>query len=261
MAKYGSFLYGGALYGEDAPIGDPSGDPVGWGPTTGGNHGGDDWIITADTVIAGVHRNIGRFAIEADVIVRIAPYTGTTLGEIEVQAQDIDIAGALVASAAGYRGGAAGLAGEGPFGGGAGVNGGYLAAAGQGDVSIDPSGVKGSGGGGGPAQPGGSGGALMRLFARSRLRLQASGVLLAHGAVEGEAAAGHGAGGGIVLHCDGPFGLVLAGDVQTLGGGSLTANGGTLKEFALPGLLAVTGSTSAGREHQDATLRRAALLS
>jgi len=235
---------------------DPPGDPVGWTETGGGNHGGEDWAILVDTALAGVHRNVGRFFVAAGVVVTVAGYDGSGLGELEVRAREADIAGAIVASAQGYRGGVIGGAGEGPFGGAAGVDGGYLTGAGQGDSSTDTTGVKGSGGGGGPAAPGGAGGGLIRLFATAALRVPTGGLILAHGGPEGEAAAGHGAGGGIVLHCDGPYGLDVDGDVRTLGGGTMTANGGTLKEFALASRLAVSGSTSAGRTYSDTTLRR-----
>lgn len=239
---------------------DPPGDPVGWTDTGGGNHGGADWLIEADLVVAGIHRNVGRFLVAPGVVVTLAPYDGSSLGELEVRAVDIEIAGALISSALGYRGGAPGGAGEGPFGGAAGVDGGYLTGAGQGDVSTDTTGVKGSGGGGGSTQPGGAGGGLIRLFAKAALRVPATGLILAHGGPEGEATAGHGAGGGVVLHCDGPYGVDIDGEVRTLGGGTLTANGGTLKEMATAGRLAVSGPTSAGRTYSDTTLRRGGVL-
>lgn len=249
----------GALYDQGvAP--DPPGDPVAWTETGGGNHGGADWAIEVDTVLAGIHRNVGRFAVAPGVVVTVAAYTGSAFGELEVRAREIHVAGAVVASAQGYRGGAVGGAGEGPFGGAAGVDGGYLTGAGQGDSSTDASGVKGSGGGGGPAAPGGAGGGLIRLFATAALRVPTGGVILAHGGPEEETAAGHGAGGGIVLHCDGPYGLDIDGEVRTLGGGTLTANGGTLKEFALADRLAVSGGTSAGRIYGDTTLRRGGVV-
>lgn len=249
----------GILYDEDLAL-DVPGDPVGWTATGGGNHGGADWLIDVDTEIAGVHRNVGRLAVAAGVLVTVAAYDGASLGEVEVRARDIEIHGGVVGSALGYRGGAAGAAGEGPFGGAAGVDGGYLTGAGQGDSSTDTSGVKGSGGGGGASLPGGAGGGLIRLFATATLRVAAGGQILAHGDPEGEVSAGHGAGGGIVLYCDGPYGLDIEGEVRTLGGGTLTVNGGTLKEFALAGRLAVTGSTDAGRTYSDTTLRRSGIL-
>lgn len=491
MAKYGQFRYSQAKYGTGAGAGGtPPGDPVDWTATGGGNHGGEDWILAADTEIAGVHRNVGRFSVEPGVLATVKAWDGASYGQLEVNADDIEISGSLIASAAGYRGGAAALSGEGPFGGiaaagpvltalqawykadsivglsdgaavatwldssgnlrdasqgtpanrpiyktaivnglpivrfaaasaqwldlpnfltgftageifivvkavadppatgftgglwnlsadptlnthypfsdgviydgfgatvrqstvnptpaltswrvynvtsqagswvsrldgtqifstgtnvvgfptnprlgtshdltvnfdgdvaelllfdvaigatdraqvqnylnvkyalaaAAAIDGGYLAAGGQGDASTDTSGVKGSGGGGGPAQPGGSGGALVRFFAAARIRVNSAGLVHAHGAPEGEAAAGHGAGGGIVLYCDGPYGVTIDGEVKTLGGGSLTVNGGTLKEFSRPGALTVSGVVSAGRTYSDTTLRKAGLV-
>jgi len=258
--KYGSFKYSAAKYGITADA--TTGDPVGWTETAGGNHGGDDWLVDADTVIAGVHRNVGRLWIAPGVLVNVAAYDGSSFGELEVHAHSIDLEGALVSSTFGYRGGAATAAGEGPFGGAAGVDGGYLAGAGQGDSTTDTSAVKGSGGGGGTTQPGGAGGGLIRLFARAALHIAATAAVFAHGAPEGEASAGNGAGGGIVLHCDGPFGLQVASGAQigTLGGATLTADGGTVKEFALAGRLSVAGTVNAGRTYSNTSSQRAAVV-
>jgi hypothetical protein len=193
----------------------------------------------------------------------VLDYDGSTFGALELHAQDVEIGGALLSSGVGYRGGVAQVAGEGPFGGAAGQDGGYLATAGQGDATTDDSGVKGSGGGGSTVADGasgGDGGGLIRLFSAARIFVPSSGIILAHGAPEGDVNAGHGAGGGIVLKCDGPYGVDVDGVVATLGAGQFTVNGGTLKRIALPAGVLAGGTVNAGRLFTDQTLRRARVV-
>jgi len=77
-----------------------------WGNLTGGDHGGEDWIITvADNLeIADNHYNIGLFKIEAGVTVTVKDNDGTNYGWVEIHADNIVIEGALMADSAGPPG-------------------------------------------------------------------------------------------------------------------------------------------------------------
>ncbi len=70
-------------------------------------------------------------------------------------------------------------------------------------------------------------------------------------------AGGRGAGGGILLYTSGGAGLVVSGTVKNLGGGTESANGGTLKKFYISGKKADTGTTATGRDYNNESLRRA----
>jgi len=51
------------------------GSASGWTNTGGGDHGGEDWIITQSSVeIAGVHTNIGTFRIQSGKTVLVKAY-------------------------------------------------------------------------------------------------------------------------------------------------------------------------------------------
>ena len=79
-----------------------------WTNTGGGDHSGQNWIISSNTFVAGVHTNVGNFTIPSGIIVSVKPYDGTTYGSFEVHASNITVAGTLNASGAGYGGGGGG---------------------------------------------------------------------------------------------------------------------------------------------------------
>lgn len=261
MAKYGT----GKKYGTGEKYGfDAGGQPAAptWGALTGGNHAGLDWVISQNTNLAGNHFNVSRFIVEAGVVVTIEPYDGSQYGRLEVLGRSCEIYGSIVGGGHGFRGGAAQAIGEGSFGGGLGQDGGYLASEGQGDASTDDSTVRGSGGGGsavadGPA--GGGGGAELRVVVSSLLLLAASGRIVVHGAPAEAAGAGDGAGGGVLLKCDGPYGEKILGEIHSLGGVVDVAIGGTVKRFSLPGLLSGAGTVSAGRDFTASNLQKAGI--
>jgi len=146
------------------PVVTASPDPD-WDNLSGGDHGGEDWIITAadnNIEIADNHYNIGLFKIESGVTVTIKAYDGSSYGWVEIHADNIVIAGTLSADGKGYPGGvgaysnyASGAGGAGPGGGGGG--GGWASyGGGGGGGGYGGSGGKGSTGSGG----GGSGGSV-----------------------------------------------------------------------------------------------------
>lgn len=260
MAKYGTGKkYGtGEKYGFDAAA--PP-EPPSWSALEGGNHAGADWLITSDITVAGNHFNIGRLIVSSGVVVTVESYDGSQYGHWEAQTRSAEIYGSIVGGGHGFRGGAVQAIGEGPFGGGLGQDGGYRTSQGQGDASTDETTVRGSGGGGSAAAgegAGGDGGAEIRIFATSILRLGASGKITVHGAIGGTNA-GDGAGGGVLLKCDGPYGERIEGTIESLGGVVDVAIGGTVKRFTLPGLLTGGGSVTAGRDFTDATLQKAGI--
>ena len=81
MARYGDEVTYGTdhTYGEESVTGGVP--PAPWTPTGGGNHLGEDWVIDEDTAIAGVHFNIGRFAVLQGIQADIFPYDGADFGD------------------------------------------------------------------------------------------------------------------------------------------------------------------------------------
>jgi hypothetical protein len=58
---------------------------VAWTATGGGDHGGADWIISADTSVAGLHTNVGKFEVQAGQIASVQlRVTGTDIGSSPV---------------------------------------------------------------------------------------------------------------------------------------------------------------------------------
>ncbi len=139
-----------------------------WTYLDGGDHGGQDWIITSNTTIAGNHYNIRLFKIAAGVTVTVAAYDGTNYGWVEIHAENIVIEGTLSASGAGYSSSSGPGAGESVSGLGGGGGGGssygslssHEVEMGSGGGSSSQSGVRyvGGGGGGGYGGSGGQGG-------------------------------------------------------------------------------------------------------
>lgn len=82
----------------------------------GGSHDNEDWIISSDTEIAGVHTNIQKFEITAGTRVTVRRYNGTTYGSVEINAIDILVDGIISASGAGFLGGNGGGGGGGSIG-------------------------------------------------------------------------------------------------------------------------------------------------
>jgi len=76
-----------------------------WEPDTGGDHLGQDWILADGDVVAGVHVNVGRFVIPADVQVQVRPRQGEEFGALEVRCCELELLGRLVADGAGHPGG------------------------------------------------------------------------------------------------------------------------------------------------------------
>src|SRR4051812_33905050 len=73
-----------------------------WTDTGGGDHGGADWTISANTVIAGTHTNVGTFTINSGITATVQALSGTSFGTLAVYAGGINIAGALNANGAGF---------------------------------------------------------------------------------------------------------------------------------------------------------------
>lgn len=140
-----------------------------WDNLTGGDHGGQDWIITTNTTIAENHYNIRLFKIVSGVTVTVQPYNGTSYGRVEIHAENIVIEGTLSANGSGYQGVTGEVNGNGPgygtssanYGGGGG--GGYWAGAG-GQGSSYGGGGGGCGGAGGQGNNGGAGGGACETF-------------------------------------------------------------------------------------------------
>jgi len=72
------------------------------------DHRGADWIISADTKVAGKHTNVGTFKVNPGVTAIVEAYNGSLYGTLEVHAADIDIGGNIIASGKGYGGGGGG---------------------------------------------------------------------------------------------------------------------------------------------------------
>ena len=62
-----------------------------WSNLEGGDHGGDDWIISSNINLSGVHINIGRFIIDTGIEVKIEPQVGGNYGFLEVRTDTIAI--------------------------------------------------------------------------------------------------------------------------------------------------------------------------
>jgi hypothetical protein len=108
--------------GETRPDGYTCGDDSQWhapdsctppSNTQSGNHCGQNWIISANTQIAGSHTNIRNFIIKSGINVTIKPFDGTNFGSVEIHATNIVINGTIDASGAGYGGGGGGASGTG----------------------------------------------------------------------------------------------------------------------------------------------------
>ena len=79
------------------------------------DHRGADWIISANTKIAGKHTNVGTFKVNPGVTGIIYGYNGSLYGTLEVHAANIDIGGTIIASGKGYGGGGGGGGGAGGY--------------------------------------------------------------------------------------------------------------------------------------------------
>ena len=73
----------------------------------GTDHGNRDWSPADGDVVSGVHCNVRTFAIEANITVKVEPWTNNSanFGTLKVYAYDIIIRGTLTAKGAGYKGG------------------------------------------------------------------------------------------------------------------------------------------------------------
>jgi hypothetical protein len=117
------------------------------------DHGSTDWIISADTFIAGVHFNLNEFKINPGVTVFLQAFNNGKYGSLEIRASSIVIAGSLNANGivpggiGGSGGGGNGNTGTGTGGGG----GGACAGCGGGGAGYGASGGSASGGSSGGA--------------------------------------------------------------------------------------------------------------
>jgi hypothetical protein len=241
-----------------------------WTNTGGGDHEGEDWIITTNTTIAGNHYNIRLFKIASGVTVTVQPYDGTNYGFVEIHAENIVIEGILSANEAGYRSaegpgaGGTGFTSPGPggsaygdassptvemgSGGGNGYNGDAYSAnrSGGGGGGYGNQGGRGGYGAGyispgtGETRYGGRGGGKISLYANNIL---VSGKVSADGGTGQDSsyagAGGGGSGGGILISAEN---IIVSGIVSTRGGnggrgGGLNAgpggggSGGRIKIF------------------------------
>jgi hypothetical protein len=126
----------------------------------GGDHCGQDWIISSNTAIAGVHTNVGNFVIDSGKTATVKKRSGSNYGFVKIHAVDIDIKGTLDAIGAGYGGGGGGGGGAGANGGAAGSGGAGTIGGGNGldgGITSSSGGVGGKGGMGGGLFPGSGG--------------------------------------------------------------------------------------------------------
>ena len=242
-----------------------------WTNTDGGDHEGQDWIIDADTTIAGEHYNINNFIIESGVTVSQSQMdlddsiTGDESKAIIIRSNIIDIRGTVSGNGAGYwgggdytegiysngfgPGGGYGYFGETDDGGGGGYggSGGDGTAAGGGTYgSASTAYIRfGSGGGIGDAIKGGDGGGCILLYAQ---KITIDGNIYVNGDKgQGnyENGGGGGSGGGIFAFGKDVFiyGTLTAngGDGGGDGGQGGGGGGGRIKIFA--DTLDTTGST------------------
>lgn len=166
---YGTARYGIEPYGEGASAFVTFEE---WTETGGGNHLGDDWFITQDTTLGGVHTHVGRLVLAAGVLVTVFPYDPTDApqgGLLTIECVDAEIIGTIWGDGAGFGAGGAGGGGSGLGGlgglGSAGVQGGSPgvngsnAVAGVGGNGGAAAGSWGGAGGVAGAGTGGAGGA------------------------------------------------------------------------------------------------------
>lgn len=205
-----------------------------WTNTGGGDHGGDDWTISSNTNVAGVHTNIGTFTINSSTTATVQAYDGgtnPTYGNFEVQATTITINGAIAGTSNGFRGTTTGTgegtgAGTGDCASNGASGGSHGGFSGQGDTAVNlavPSYgsysapvTKGSAGGtgfNGACVAGGNGGASIKLTASGTLTV--GGTITTSGGSAAGSRAGGGAGGSVYL---------VAGTLA--GSSAITASGG-----------------------------------
>ncbi len=92
-----------------------SASALAWDPINGGDHQGEDWVLSDGMVISGTHSNIGLFRIPSGVTVTIKPERdGWSYGYLEIHANEIIIEQNAVinGTGAGYHGGAGGAGGR-----------------------------------------------------------------------------------------------------------------------------------------------------
>ena len=117
-----------------------------WTNTGGGDHSGADWTPTNNTVVAGVHTNIGAFNLNTGITITVWGYqSGSGAGVFQVYANTMTINGTIDGRGRGYGGGGGrdGNSGSGGFGGK------------NGNGGTGSIGFYGGGGGGGPNGAGG----------------------------------------------------------------------------------------------------------
>lgn len=84
-----------------------------WAATYTGNQGGADLILADGDYIHGSISNVRRFLVPAGATVHVTPWDGSQYGQVEVSAGEINVAGVIDASLAGYFGYAGGGGGGG----------------------------------------------------------------------------------------------------------------------------------------------------
>ncbi len=85
----------------------------GWAATYTGNQGGADLILANGDYIHGSISNVRKFKVPAGATVYVTPWNGGQYGQVEVTAGEIEVAGTIDASRAGYFGYAGGGGGGG----------------------------------------------------------------------------------------------------------------------------------------------------
>lgn len=84
-----------------------------WAATYSGDQGGANLVLADGDYIQGVITNVRRFVVPAGATVHVTPWDGVQYGHVEVNAGDIEVAGTIEASLAGYFGYAGGGGGGG----------------------------------------------------------------------------------------------------------------------------------------------------
>ena len=208
--------------------------------TGGGDHCGQDWTISSNTEISGVHTSVGTFKVNGGVTATVKRITSGGTGSVEVQAQNITILGSINADAAGNLGGSGGTGGPGRH-------------KGSEQKNLPCTGSLGSSGGGASGGAGGSGGTYARLNTAEKGNngnIGGNGVYGSDSNANDNIWTGSGGGGG------GGGGGGRGSTCHELGsggggGGAGGGGGGTIKLIAsnyltISGVVSSSGSSSAG---------------
>ncbi len=178
--------------------------------------GGDDLTLQDGDVIAGIHTNIGHFAVALNAKVTVKPYDNGDFGRVTIYAGSADIQGTFSADGAGYPFEQGDGAGSGWAGAGHGGRGSVISTGTGGEMYGSPYTPDrlGSGGGNNTGETGGPGGGAVRMEIDGVLTID--GMLSANGGAATHSRSGGGSGGSLWLRAD---------SIQ--GSGQVTADGGS----------------------------------